>query len=79
MAKGKNIVLILATFVGLGIVAIGSCAGLFYFGYSNADSTVSPKVDAMFFAIENSTFAATYETETAQELRNVVPFPRLAA
>jgi hypothetical protein len=71
MAKGKTIAIIFAACAGLGILMIGSCVGLLYFGYKNADSTVSPKIDAMFSAIEDNTFSATYETETSQELRDV--------
>jgi hypothetical protein len=70
MAKGKTIAIIFAACAGLGILVIGSCAGLLYFGYKNTDSTVSPRIDAMFSAIENNTFADTYETETSQELRD---------
>ena len=79
MAKGKTIAYIFAACAGLGILTIGSCAGLLYFGYKNADSTVSPKIDAMFLAIENNTFAATYETETTQELRDAASKEQYAA
>lgn len=71
MAKGKTIAIMFVGCAGLGTFLIGSCAGLLYIGYKNTDSNVSPKIDAMFSAIENNTFADTYETETAQELRDV--------
>ena len=70
MAKGKTIAIILAACAGFGVLLIASCAGLLFVGFKNADSTVSPRIDAMFSAIENNTFADTYETETTLELRN---------
>jgi hypothetical protein len=70
MVKGKTILVILAACAGLGVLLIGSCAGLLFIGFRNAGAVASPRVDAMFSAIEDETFAETYETETTQELRN---------
>lgn len=51
MAKSKTIVLILAACGGLGILMIGSCAGLLFLGFRNTDAAVSPRIDGMFSAI----------------------------
>ena len=72
MSKGKTIAIVIATCGGLGILLIGSCAGLLFMGFKNTDASVSPRIAAMFLAIRNDTFGETYETETTQELRNVV-------
>ena len=71
MTNKKTILVVLAAGVGLSVALIGSCAGLLYVGFQRADTAVSPRIDALFLAIENESFAATYESETAQELRNV--------
>ena len=71
MTQGKTVAIILAACAGFGILVIASCAGLLYVGFKNADATVSPRIDTLLSAIENDTFAETYETETTQELRDV--------
>lgn len=70
MAKGKTIAIILAACAGFGLLLVVSCAGLLFMGFKNTDANISPRIDAMFSAIENDTFAETYETETTQDLRN---------
>ncbi len=51
MSNSKTIAIVIAVCAGLGILMIGLCAGLIYLGYKNADSAVSPRIDAMFAAI----------------------------
>lgn len=71
MSTGKTVAIILAACAGLGVVAIASCAGLLYVGYKNTDAAISPRIDAMFSAMERGTFSDTYESETTQELQDV--------
>lgn len=54
---------------GLSVIVIAACAGFFFFTFRNMDAAVSPKIDALFAAIDNGTFGDTYATETAPELR----------
>lgn len=70
MVKGKTIAIILGALSGCGAIMLGLCGGLLYMGFRNADKTVSPRVDAMFAAIEAGSFADTYETHTTEELRD---------
>ncbi len=79
MSTGKTVAIILGVCGGIGVLIIGSCGGLFYVGFKNADATVSPHIDAMFTAIENHTFADTYDNETCKELRDVVSKERYAS
>jgi hypothetical protein len=69
MSNRKIVLIVIAVGMGIGTVLIGSCAGLLYLGYKQASDTASPRVDALFAAIEDGTFAKTYETETTRELR----------
>jgi len=71
MSTGKTVAIILAACASLGIIGIASCAGLLYVGYKNTDAAISPRIDAMFSAMEDGTFSDTYQTETTQELRSV--------
>lgn len=50
---------------------LGLCGGFLYLGYRTADKAVSPQVDAMFAAMDDGSFADTYETHTTDELRSV--------
>jgi hypothetical protein len=72
MTKTKTLILIFTACAGVGVLVIGSCAGLLYSGYKNTEAAISPRIDSMFAAMDNQSFSATYETETTQELRNVV-------
>ena len=68
----KNRSLLILILLGCGIfavLAIGFCAGFLYLSFSNTEDAISPRIDAMFLAIENNTFGETYLTETAPELR----------
>jgi hypothetical protein len=71
MSTGKIIAIVLvicATF-GLGMLAL--CGGLLYVGYRSASESATPQIDRLFAAIEEGTFAETYETMTTQEYRNI--------
>ena len=54
---------------GLFVVAIVACAGHFFLGFRNTDAAFSPKIDALFAAIDNGTFKDMYATETTPELK----------
>ena len=54
------------------MLLVGTCAGLFYTGYKNADATVSPKIDAMCVAIVNDDLLNSYANETTTEFKNAV-------
>ena len=53
----------------LSVAAIAACAGFFFFAFKDMDAAVSPKIDALFAAIDDGTFGDTYGTETTPELR----------
>lgn len=72
MSTGKLFLLVFGICAVIGVIIIGSCAGLVFVGFKNADAASSPRIDAMFNAIDNKTFADTYETETSEELRDTV-------
>jgi hypothetical protein len=57
---------------GLMAACIAACAGAFVFMYRIADTAVSPKIDALFAAIDKGTLGATYLTETTPEFRAAV-------
>jgi len=71
MSTGKVIAIIFAVCAGLGVITIGSCAGLIYYGYKSADVSVSPRVDALFAAIEQGKFLDTYDTDLSTEFQAV--------
>jgi hypothetical protein len=69
--KGRTIVLlVLAACAGVGVVTLGCCGGLLYWGYTQADASISPQVDELFARMEDGTFADTYETDTTEAFRN---------
>lgn len=68
----KTVAIIFACSAGIGVVAIGSCGGLLYVGYKRADSSASPRIDDMFAAIDQDSFAETYDTMTTRAFRDVV-------
>lgn len=72
MSTRRTIAIVLGLCGGIGVLLIGSCAGLVYVNFKNTDAMVSPRIDAMFTAIERNTFADTYDNETSNELRDVV-------
>lgn len=79
MGTGKTIAIVLSVLGGCGFLAILACGGLLFMGFRNADTAVSPRVDAMFNAMETGTFADTYETHTTAELRNAASKEEYAA
>jgi hypothetical protein len=54
---------------GMFLAMIAVCVAAFFLVYKNVDKMVSPKVDALFAAIDNGTFGETYATETTPEFR----------
>ena len=71
--KTKTIVIIIVSACGaLFIAVVASCAGFFFFTFRNMDATLSPTIDELFAAIDNDTFAKTYDTRTSPELRKTV-------
>jgi hypothetical protein len=67
MGRGKIIAVVLLSCAGLGVLMIAACAGVIYLGYKTANDSVTPEIDRLFAAIDNGTFAETYEAETTQE------------
>jgi hypothetical protein len=53
-----------------GVAVIAACGGLLYVGYKTAQKSVGPEIDRLFAAIDDGTFAETYETATTQEFRS---------
>jgi hypothetical protein len=71
--KSRTIVIgVILACSGLAMVVIAACAGFWYFGFRYTDAALSPKIDALFAAIDNGTFGDTYPTETAPELRKAI-------
>ncbi|QDT67997.1 hypothetical protein MalM25_09070 [Planctomycetes bacterium MalM25] len=69
MFKSKPLIYAAGGCLGVLCLMVVSCAGLLYWGYTSVGKTVSPRVDALFLAIEEGSFSETYDTETAQGLR----------
>ncbi len=72
MKTSTLLILIFTACGGLAVVLIAACAGAFFFLTKNVEADVSPRVDALFAAIDRGTFGATYLTETTPELRKAV-------
>jgi hypothetical protein len=71
--KTKSIVIIIVSACGvLLITAIALCAGFYFLAFRNMDATLSPTIDELFSAIDNGTFAETYDTHTSSELKKAV-------
>jgi len=71
--KTKTIVIVVVSACGaLFIAAVASCAGFFFLTFRNMDTTLSPTIDELFAAIDNETFANTYDTHTTTELQQTV-------
>ncbi|MCA9239589.1 MAG: hypothetical protein KDA37_05295, partial [Planctomycetales bacterium] len=79
MAKGSTIAWVFGGCLGAAVLMIGSCAGLLYFGYQTASDVASPKIDALFTALDQGAFADTYDSMAAQELRDITPKDDYAA
>jgi len=69
MSNTKIIVLVLAACGAFGIIAVGACAGLGFYAFKAANSSVGPEIDRLFAAMETDNFGDTYETATAPEFR----------
>ena len=72
VSTGKTIAVVVGVLCGMGVLFIGSCAGLLYVGFKNTDTAISPRIDALFAAIDNDEFADTYDIETTKEFKNAV-------
>ena len=70
--KTKTIVILAVSACGALFIAIAACAGVFFFTFRDMHATLSPTVDELFAAIEDGSFAATYDTHTTPELRQTV-------
>ena len=71
MGRGKIIAIVVVVCGGLGVMTIGSCVGLLYMSFKTANASVAPEISRLFAAIENETFAETYDTDTTQEFRKI--------
>lgn len=72
MFKSKLLLLTCGGCLGLLCLGVASRAGLVYWSYTSVEKTVSPRVDAIFRAIEGGAFAKSYDTQTAVKLRERV-------
>ncbi len=79
MFKSKPLIYTAGGCLGVLCLMVVSCAGLLYWGYATAGKVVSPRVDALFRAIEEGSFAETYDTQTAQGLRDKTTREQYAA
>jgi hypothetical protein len=69
MRTRSLVILIILACVGvLTALAVGGGV-LLYLAFKNVDADLSPRIDAMFAAIEDGRFGETYFTDTAPELR----------
>jgi len=59
-------------FAGVLILCLMLCAGVFLATFQKMDAALSPKVDALFRAIDAETFANTYSTGTTPEFRETM-------
>jgi len=69
MSTGKTIAVVGIGCGILGVAMIAGCGGLLYLGFKTANTSVGPEIDRLFAAIDDGTFAETYETATTQEFR----------
>jgi hypothetical protein len=68
--------LVIGSLLGLTclfVVAVVACGGFFFYMYKNMDKEISPKIDSLFAAMNDGTFADTYDTETTPEFRQAMP------
>ena len=69
MSTGKTVATITAGCGCLTIATVALCGGFLYLGYKTASDSAGPKIDRLFAAIEDDTFAETYETDTTPEFQ----------
>src|SRR5262245_55495304 len=70
MSSGKTIAIVGIGCGVVGVAMIAACGGLLYLGFKTANTSVGPEIDRLFAAIDDGTFAETYETATTQEFRS---------
>lgn len=63
----------------MAVLMIAVLAAVLYYGYRNADATISPKIDSLFATIADGSFADGYEAETTQAFRDVTTEEQYAA
>jgi hypothetical protein len=71
MKTSTLVIFIVLACGGLFLALVAACAGFFYYTYQSMDVSLSPKIDALFAAIDDGTFGETYETIAAAELRHL--------
>lgn len=71
MSVLRKIGVALASCAAVFLLLIAAAAAFLYYGFKTTDATVSPKIDSLFAAISDGTFADGYEVETTQEFRDV--------
>ncbi|KAA1257681.1 hypothetical protein LF1_01690 [Rubripirellula obstinata] len=79
MTTGKIVLIVFSTLACLALVVTLVCAGFLYVGYSTTESDVSPKIEQMFSAIDQGSFADTYQPLTSQELKDTASKEQYAA
>jgi hypothetical protein len=55
MSNTKAIAIVIAVCGVFGIMLIGACAGIGFYAWKSANSTVGPEIDRLFAAIDNDT------------------------
>jgi hypothetical protein len=71
MKSRTLVILIILICGGITLAAIAVCAGFFFFFSQNVESTLSPKIDALFAHIDKGTFGKNYFVETTPEFQSV--------
>ena len=71
MSTGKAVAIVLSIVGSLAVLLIAACGGLLYLGFQTANKSVAPEIDRLFSAMEDGTFADTYETHTTAEFRKI--------
>ena len=71
--KTKTIAIVIVSVCGaLFAAAIVSCAGFFLVAFRGMDTAISLTIDELFAAIDNDSFAETYDTRTTVELQKAI-------
>src|SRR5689334_13833359 len=82
MTTKSVVITVILVCTGLFFAAIAACAGVFFLTYRAADTDLSPKVEEIFAAINDSTLGEKYATLTTPEFQQVMTkeqFAELAA
>lgn len=72
MTTKSAVITVIAVCGGFLVAAIAVCAGVFLRTYRSMDADLSPKVDAIFAAINDGSFGDKYATETTPEFQKVM-------